>query len=460
MLAAANILLVDDDGDLVQSLARALKVKLPQFAFQVATSTEKALQFVDAYHPLVIVQDLSLDEKGGAKSGLDLLYEIQTLDPTVRVIILTGHGSLEHGIKAIQAGAASFLEKPADIDHLSVLIEDCAKQTGLKRKLFQLSKREAQDFQGILGESDAAKQIREAVSYAAQTSQAVLITGETGTGKGLVARAIHNLSPRSTNNFVRYQPNFGTADLVASELFGHIKGAFTGADYDRRGLITDADKGTLFLDEIDELPLPTQVTLLHVLQEKCFRAVGSNKVLSVDFRLISATNQDIERSINSAKLRADLFHRIGHFKIHLPPLRERISDIQAITKGVLNNLRERERVNIFDITTEALEFLQRYGWPGNVRELEAVIESAAYLAQFRNRSVIESSDLKLGNAHSEIRIGGFNDQVEQFKATLINQALAKHAGNQVKAARELGIDRATVKRVITRVDVLCIPKKN
>jgi len=447
----SNVVLIDDDREALLSLVRALKSVLPDIQMHAASTVEVAIEMTTAIAPQCIVLDLSLDPAQGVESGFALLALIMRQDPSVRIIVLTGHGTLQHGVRALNSGAANFLEKPADITHLAALIRDGCTQSNLRREHKRILSERSDEVESlIIGNSPAVCKVHDAVRYAARTAQPVLIVGETGTGKGLCAQAIHLASGRRAAHFVRYQPNFGTADLVNSDLFGHQKGAFTGANDERRGLLSEAHRGTLFLDEIEELPIETQVTLLGVLQEHKFRPLGATKEQEVDARVICASNSDVERDMASGKLRRDFYHRIAHFVIALPALRERRSDIPAIAQHALVGLSTRDRVNVFEFDPRALELLQGHIWPGNVRELQAVVESAMYRAQFAERSTILTADLNLGLIPRSGIVSGLSEQLEEFRQKLIDEALARNGNNQVQAARELGIDRSSMRRMIQR----------
>ncbi len=446
-----QLLLVDDDSEALISLARALGANALGAEITAASSAQKALDAANLIDPHVAVVDLSLNQIEGVESGFGLIRELGFQYPNCRVIVLTGHAGMEHGVRSLSLGAASFLEKPADISHLAALIRDGIQQSELRRAYATLLKSKGSNLDQLMITKSAAMQpVLEEIRYASQTSQAVLITGETGTGKGLCAQVIYRSSSRSAKRFVRYQPNFTTADLVNSELFGHVKGSFTGATSDRKGLLAEAHEGTLFLDEIDELPSETQVALLGVLQDKIFRAVGSSREESANFRLISATNRSPEESVESGKLRKDFFHRVAHLRVHLPALRERKSDILPIAQSLLEILRSKERLNVFELDAPALSLLENYDWPGNIRELQAVVEGAAYRAQFEGRSQIQKSDVRINSAANLEEARDFNSKVRQYKISLISQALEKHAGNQVKAAQALGIDRSSMRRILAR----------
>jgi two-component system C4-dicarboxylate transport response regulator DctD len=448
----STALIVDDDFEAGQSLARLLKSFVVDLDVAAVSSAAKAKALVANQAPQVAIVDLCLEQTQGVESGFSLIAELLALDPSMRVIVLTGHADVAHGIRALQLGAASFLEKPADPPHLIALVKDALNQSQLRRAYQALRDKPSSDLQQRLcGESMAMQKLREEVLQAAQTNQAVLRLGETGTGKGVAARAIHDFSRRARNPFVRYQPNFATPDLVNSEIFGHSKGAFTGAAADRLGLLKEVGQGTFFLDEIEELPLETQVALLGSLQERVFRAVGSNREQIIECRLICASNEDPLAAIENGRLRRDFYHRLAHCLIYLPPLRERLEDIPELTSHLLDRLRAKEETSVLGIATDALHSLQSYAWPGNVRELEACIENAAYRAQFKNRTTIKAEDLKFVTAaqHSSTALS-FSEQIELYKKKLLQDSLLAHGGNQLQAAKALGMERSTLRRILAR----------
>jgi DNA-binding NtrC family response regulator len=444
-----NVLLVDDDGEMLVSLSRALKATGITAAIHAASRHDKALEILLDKNPQVAVVDLSLDEKTGVESGFALIRDILANDSTCRIIVLTGHSSLEHGVRAVNMGAANFLEKPADPAHLSALITDGLSQSDIRRAFSRLAIQKTNFIQNpVIGNSSVMQALLKEVEYASRNSLPVLISGETGTGKGLIAKTIHLLSERAKKNFVRYQANFGTADLVNSDLFGHQKGSFTGAAEDRKGLFAEAEGGTFFLDEIDELPLEVQVTLLGVLQDKKYRVLGGNKELPLDIRLISATNQDPDKCLADGKIRKDFFHRIAHVKLHIPPLRDHREDIAELCKYFISKIRDAENLSVLSIEDGALNNLSSYDWPGNVRELEAVIEGAMHRAQYEGRTSISSVDVQTGRSGAQASGENFHDQVKNFKLKLIKDKLSQVGGNQLKAAKELGLDRSTLRRLL------------
>jgi DNA-binding NtrC family response regulator len=449
-----DLLLIDDDAEMLQSLARALSPLIAPLTLSGAGNAEAAMQTLLAEHPKVVVLDLCLDERVGVESGFSLLESIVAQSPTTRVIILTGHGSLAHGVRALTKGAASFLEKPVDPAHLAALVVDAARQAELRRENERLRRQNLDSpLTQLVGTSDEIVRLREQIDFAASTNQPVLILGETGTGKGLCARLLHEGSARAKGKFVHYQPNFGGGDLVQSELFGHLKGAFTGAEGARKGLALEAHGGTLFIDELDEVPAETQVKLLDLIQERRVRALGSDTFQSLDCRFVAATNRPIATALEEGKIRRDLYHRIAHCVLELPPLRARLGDIPALCERILSDLQGREALNVFDIEKGAVEILQRQQWPGNVRELQAVVTNAAYQARYKGRSVIECGDVKsLSNIVEQdsdpgYAGGSFHEAVLAFKSKLVREALSRSGGNQVKAAAELGLDRKTLRRL-------------
>jgi DNA-binding NtrC family response regulator len=448
-----RILIVDDDKNALESLARAISVSDIAADIHSATNASKALELFSQILPSLAIIDLSLNETEGVESGYGLLKNILKLDNNCRVIVLTGHSGVEYGVRALALGAAHFLPKPADIPHITALIKDCLNQFEIRSSLTRFQNDQKHELlQSIVGNSSAIIKLREQIDYAAHTSQSVFIRGETGTGKGLCAKLIHQLSNRKSAPFIRYQPTFSTSDLANSELFGHKKGAFTGAINDRRGLLLEASNGTLFLDEVDELPHDLQVTLLGVLHERTFRSVGDDKEQKATFRVISASNANIESEIESGRFRLDLFHRLSQYQIQIPALRERREDIPALALHALQELKAKEQVDVLQIDQAVFNKLAGYSWPGNVRELESVITSAAWRAQYHARKTIEVSDLSLSEATSSVSSDkkSLYERVSEFEEQIINRALLDNLGSLSAAARALGINRATVKRISER----------
>lgn len=446
------ILLIDDEEALTRSLTRRLRSnKLATADFLTAQTVATALELLQRHQPEAVVIDLNLDPSVGPKSGLELISNILLKDPSVRVIVLTGHGEDEFGIDALKRGAASFNQKPIDIEVLSSLLSDAVCYSKLLRKCRDLEK--ASKFEasipGIVTQDSAMKPVLERILYAARFNQPTLLLGETGVGKGVIARAIHDLSKRK-GPLIRYQPRYEGGDLVASELFGHEQGAFTGATHSRQGLLELADKGTLFLDEVDQLPRETQVSLLSALQDRYFNRVGSARSRSSNFALICASNAAEERLVSKSALRADFFHRIAHLIIRIPPLRDRPGDIVLLAQSFLNELINRENLDVHAFSASAKHGLLQYPWLGNVRELQAKTCCAAYRAAFNNRRFIELEDFEFENSALADRSFSFRTQVRSFELRLVNQALARCGQNQSQAAESLKLSRSQLRRILGR----------
>jgi len=454
--ATQNILLVDDDSELLLSLTRTLKEYLPDIAIHAAGTSSAALSLAREQNVRLAVVDLELDSSVGTASGFDLISALLQHDPHLRIIVLTGHKGIEYGIEAMSRGAVSFQEKPPSVANLATLIKEFLQQRFLTEHLRQQQTARTETLlESFLATSKRSQRLKDELLFASATTQSVFLAGESGVGKSLCASLIHKMSSRNQKPFIRYQPSFLSADLVSSDLFGHKKGSFTGADADRTGLIAAADGGTLFIDEIDALPLETQVLLLGVLQERRFRQLGSNEERSVDFRLITASNACIETAIQDQKVRKDFYFRIAHHTISIPPLRERLAEIPFLIDQFLHAGIERKEFSVCRIDARALLKLKDYSWPGNIRELQAIVEGAAYRAQFKNRFEILEDDIHLsGESSTNIdddisREGSFQEKVLAFKKKLIREALARHGGNQVQAAKDLGLDRSSMRRLIS-----------
>lgn len=451
-MKAPEILIVDDDRTGLESLTRALAHATQNARLITASSPEQALETLKKIELDIAIVDLSLNRSQGVEAGYALITDLTREAPACRIIVLTGHAGTEFGVRALSLGAAHFLAKPADINHLNALIRDGIEQSRLRRQLARFQQRQQDQLaRKVIGISSAAQRLREEIRYAASSAQAVFIRGETGTGKGLCAQLIHQMSDTCQNAFIRYQPLGGSADLTNSDLFGHRRGAFTGATENRTGLLLSAHRGTLFLDEIDELPRESQVALLGVLHDRTYRALGDNQICQADFRLISASNAEIESRIESGDFRRDLFHRIAHHQITIPALRERREDIELLCAFVIETFRSRHGMVIDEISPEALTLLKQHHWPGNIRELQAVIENALWKARYHKRSRVETADLTLERPSGSTQSASLRHQVEAFEQQLVVAALNAHQGNCSAAARSLGIDRGTVRRISARL---------
>jgi len=450
---AGAVLFVDDEPQIIQPLLRRLVREEPAFSYQHVENETKALSFIAQHHPEVVVVDLSLDPALGPQSGLSLISKLHTSDPTVRILALTGHQAESFGVTALQRGAASFLQKPAELRHLAALIRDGVSFSKLKRQYLKLQSTpdDLAAKTGLVSKNAKMLSVIQQIAFAASNTQPVLLVGETGTGKGVAARAIHRASPRAGRSFIRFQPSFTGHDLIGSELFGHQKGAFTGAAAERKGLIEEADRGTLFIDEADQLPHETQVLLLEVLQEGQFRPLGSNAVHKSSFRLVAATNRPADDLLGESAFREDFYHRIAHCTVVLPPLRQRREDIPEFANRFVQALVEREQLAVQGLTPEALARLDTEQWPGNIRQLQAVVEGGVYRTSYHNRRFVEINDLSLDADNRDGPLpGSFRQQVREFELELIKQTLKAHDNNQSQAAESLQLDRSSFRRILKR----------
>ena len=448
-----NVLLVDDDQSLVNTIRRDICRRAEAFTCHVAYSAYQAKQVVENVHPEVIVLDLNLDPCNGPEGGLSLITELLKVEDCARILVLTGQCEGDWGVRCINAGAASFIEKPAEPNHLLALLNDAATVSRLMRK-----NKDNSDMLtsmagfGLATRSDAMKKAIELINFAASTSQPVLLCGETGVGKGIVANVIHRASKRCDKPFLRSQPSFGSHDLIASELFGHTKGAFTGATEARTGLIEAANGGSLFLDEVDSLPHPTQVTLLNVLQDKEFQKVGSHKTYRSDFRLIAATNTPFELLRDGSKLRFDFYQRIAQAVIHLPPLRNRRADIPFLAREFVRRLAEDdESGTVCDLAPESIAWLTGQPWPGNIRELQATVERGYAHARYHEKRFITLADLQAPVAPETNSVDAtLGELLQTYELMIASTAFAQHQKNYAATARQLGIDHKRLRRILAR----------
>jgi DNA-binding NtrC family response regulator len=368
-----RVLVVDDEPDMVENCARILKRAGHQCL--TATDPQRALALVDSERPDLLLTDLKMP----GMDGMEVLRRAHEVDPALPVILITAFASIESAVAAIKQGAFDYLPKNFSVDQLRVAVE-----RGLRQRELQLENRNLREqlqgtlgLENLIGRSPAMAKVFELVRKAARSDANILVLGESGTGKELIARAIHANSPRASQAFVPVDCASLPEQLLESELFGHEKGAFTGAVKSKRGLMEVADRGTLFLDEIGELPVALQAKLLRVLQERQLRHVGGTALIDVDVRLVAATNRDLREAVAKGQFREELYYRVNVIAIPLPPLRERAGDLKLLAHAFLKRYGG-ERVKGFD--DAALQTLEGYAWPGNVRELQNVIERACALA--------------------------------------------------------------------------------
>ncbi len=431
-----SILVVDDEPPQLELISGFLKKQ--GFEVTLAESGEKALQiFRRESFDLVLT-----DQRMPNLSGLDLLKAVRAVNPETPVIVVTAYGSIETAVSAIKAGATDYLTKPLNLDELLHRIEKVREHHRLVLENRDLREElgERHRIEGIIGESGRMLEVFSLVRRVAPSEATVLIRGESGTGKELIAKAIHFASPRASGPLVKVNCAALPETLLESELFGHEKGAFTGAFVTRKGRFEVASGGTIFLDEIGDLPTHLQAKLLRVLQEREFERVGSSKPISIDVRILAATHRDLERLLKAGQFRDDLYYRLNVVTIVLPPLRERRQDLPLFMDHLLRVFAEKNGKKIRGFTSEAREALLRYDYPGNVRELENIIERASVITR---NDVIGRADLPISIQEPEAEDNSNNTElsvvVERLERRLIKEALARSGGVQTRAAEHLGI---------------------
>lgn len=435
------VLLDDSESDLSILKLYAGKMGLEPWA---STSSAEAVERLKKYQePTLLISDISMPER----SGFELLEFLKREAKHVSVIFVSGNQDIAYPVQAMRMGALDYLVKPVSYDVFDArvgkairLIETQNELGSIKKQIFH-----GQSFEGFVGESESIQNIFSMISRIASYDSAVLITGESGVGKEKVARAIHNRSPRSKNEFVAINCAALPENLIESELFGHVKGSFTGADKDQPGLFAVADKGTIFLDEVAELPLLLQAKLLRVLQDKEIRAVGSKKTVPVDVRVICATHRNLESLVREGKFREDLYFRLNVIPIHIPPLRERREDLDLLITHVLERLQERWGVRK-SLSGEARDYLSHHAFPGNVRQLENMLERAFILApgQAITKEVLETKQLAQGPK----TLFQLHDHLPSLKEIelLYIQEILRRSSTKDQAAHVLGIGRKTLYR--------------
>ena len=440
---SARLLIVDDE----ESLLDFLSLLFLQEGYEVETARsveggrrELARQSFD-----VVLCDVMMPDG----SGLDLLREIKAVEPSPPVIMMTAYTSTKTAIEAMKLGAADYVSKPFDVEELKIVVQKALERAELSRENIYLRRELEQKytFNNIIGKSPRMQAIFALIERIARTNSTVLVHGESGTGKELIASAIHYQSPRAPRRFLSINCGAMPENLLESELFGHERGAFTGAVRDKKGLFQEADRGTLFLDEIGEMTPTMQVKLLRALQDKVVRKVGGTEEEQVDVRIITATNQDLDARIASGDFREDLFYRINVLPIHLPPLRQRREDIPLLVDFFLQKYCKQMELPPKQISVEAMQMLESYDWPGNVRELENLIERA--LALSSQAETITTRDLpaflltksKVQADLIQLPEDGLDLEayLEGIRAQLMQQALERTGGVQTQAAELLGM---------------------
>jgi DNA-binding NtrC family response regulator len=463
-VSESRILVVDDEPDMLENFTRILR--RVGYRCLTASDGQRGLALVESERPDLVLTDLKMP----GMDGMELLRQARELDPALPVIVITAFATIESAVAAIKEGAFDYLPKNFSVDELRVTVE-----RALRHRSLSIENRNLRDqlqgtygFENIIGRSPAMAEIFELVRKAARSEANILVVGESGTGKELIARAVHANSPRAPQAFVPVDCASLPEQLLESELFGHEKGAFTGAVRTKPGLMEVAHRGTLFLDEIGELPLGLQSKLLRALQERQFRRVGGTAMVNVDVRVVSATNRDLREEIGKGQFREELFYRVDVIEIKLPPLRARQGDVKLLAHAFLKRFGQGRVVGLAD---EALAALEAYPWPGNVRELQNVIERACALADgdritpgdladyvLRGAAVVPAAAGAAPSGRGVAPGTGVDRPLKEAKeqwmqvleAEYLRQLLDRHGGNISAAAKSAGIDRKTFHRLVSK----------
>ena len=444
----ARVLIVDDDAasrELLEVRLRALKCEVAS-----AVDGREALTAIRRETPALLLLDLRMPRMG----GMELLRTLRRDGTDLPVIVITAHGSVETAVEAMKEGAYDFVTKPFDPKHLEIVVRKALEREGLRREIGILAEEIDKRYHLVLGKSARLNAAVDTARKAAASRATVLLLGESGTGKEIFARAIHGWSERKGNPIVAINCVGLSKELLESELFGHEKGAFTGAHELKKGKMELAQGGTVFLDEVGDISAELQAKLLRFIQEREFERVGGTKPISVEVRIIAATNRNLEALVKEGRFREDLYHRLNVIPVALPPLRERTEDIPILAEYFLRRFSSETKKEIAEIAPEALEKFVNYGWPGNVRELANVIERAVVLGEGR---LITPKDLPARITEAEPRfaseVGSYRGALDACRKQTILTALKEHQGNRVAAARALGIHEKYLLRVIKHLRI-------
>jgi len=442
-----KLLIVDDD----EAIRTQMKWSLGgDYELFLAEDRASAREVVQQIRPSVVLLDLGLPPQPATpEEGLATLSEILAVDPLTKVVIISGQAEKKNALRAIGAGAYDLLSKPVENVELSLLLKRCFYVAGLEQenRRMQQSVSEA-GFEGILGTSPAIQEVFTSIRKVAEINVPVLVLGESGTGKEMTARAIHQRSTRRDGPFVAINCGAIPENLIESELFGHERGSFTGAHAQRKGRIELADGGTLFLDEIGELPLLMQVKLLRFVQEQSIERIGGRTTITVETRIIAATNVDLEKALTEGRFREDLYYRLAVMVIKMPALRDRQGDIPLLAKVFLRRFAEQNNRASLDFSGGALRALQKHDWPGNVRELENRVKRAAIMAEGRR---VSAADLELADASAPAKVRSLKDVRTMAERVAVEQAMHRSQGKISRAAEELGISRPTLYELLDKL---------
>jgi len=454
-VAKARILVVDDDEIILTSLSELLR--LEGYAAETAPSFHEASAQLAASEFQIVIADVSMPEV----DGFELLKLVRNRYPDTAVVMITGYGSIEDAVEAIKRGAFDYLTKPIIDDEIKLVVQRALAQQSLPAENLRLRRQldERYSLDNVIGHHSQMLKVFDLVEVVADTPSTVLITGESGTGKSLIARAIHRRSNRRAGPFVEVACGALPETLLESELFGHVRGAFTGAVGNKAGKFKQADGGTIFLDEISTATPAFQVKLLRVLQDFEFEPVGGTKTERADVRCLLATNRDLAEAVGRGEFREDLYYRINVLTIHLPPLRERIGDIPLLAEHFLKQQCERSGRNLIGFQDEAMRQMQVYSWPGNVRQLENVVERAIVLSKNHTIGLEDFPDeIQAGTEGTARAVDGgrivpLKQALEEPEKQIILRALKAHHGSRQATARTLGINRTTLYKKMKRYGI-------
>jgi DNA-binding NtrC family response regulator len=446
--ASANILVVDDDPD----IREVLKDRLQSLGCQVlvAANGPEGLELLEKQNPQIVLLDIEMP----TMSGLEVLKEIHKRDLDITVVVITAYGTIERAVEAIRGGAYDFIPKPFEPDHIALIVQRALERERLKRGVEVLSGQVGERYRLIAGKSARMKEAIDVAKKAASSKSTVLLLGESGTGKEIFARAIHSWSDRKAEPFVAINCVGLSRELLESELFGHEKGAFTGAHQLKKGKIELSHGGTVFLDEVGDISPEIQTKLLRFLQEREFERVGGLKPVRVDVKVIAATNRDLDASVKEGRFRADLYYRLNVIPISLPPLRERREDIPDLARFFMQRFSLDTKKNFSGIRQEALDRLLAYDWPGNVRELANIIERAVVLGRGPEMALIDLPVTMASSASITASVeASYIESVEAYRRGLIVKALTEARGNRAAAAKALGLQRTYLSRLIKTFNI-------
>ena len=444
---AETILIVDDEPAIIQSLQGILTDE--GFEVMAADGGLKALDIIKETIPDIVLLDIWMPDI----DGVETLKRIRAVYPSLQVIMISGHGTIETAVKATKLGAYDFIEKPLSLEKVLLSINNALNYNRLEAELDLFRERERQRYQ-ITGNSKAIMELRDQIKIVAPTDAWILIAGENGTGKELVAHTIHRMSKRRNKPFIEVNCAAIPEDLIESELFGHEKGAFTGATTMKRGKFDQANNGILFLDEIGDMSLKAQSKVLRILQEQRFERVGGNRTIKVDVRVIAATNKNLEEEIERGTFRDDLFFRLNVIPIRVPPLRERVDDIPELVTEFLDQSSLDTKMEQKTLGSDALELLERYNWPGNIRELKNLVERLAIMCP---EKVISAKDVPPpyntlrtddGRMESFLAFDTLKEARETFEKSFISNKLQEFEGNISRTAEAIGVERSNLHKKI------------